>query len=135
MPYNDTSGTTIETDAILSASSTLEVRPGVKAQGLHRDDYIWQWRHDVKGRSEDDRSDENDKGGTGDGISDSDSGNEQDDGGGQRDGNSRIVKQYRMGQDVCMGLLVPGVDTCVANGATLVRVSQSFSFGCFINRL
>ena len=50
VPYNDAVGTTIETDAILSAASTLEVRPGVKAQHLHRDDFIWQWTHEKKGQ-------------------------------------------------------------------------------------
>jgi ectoine hydroxylase-related dioxygenase (phytanoyl-CoA dioxygenase family) len=36
---------TITTDPILSASSTLDIGPGMSAQSLHRDDFIWQQRH------------------------------------------------------------------------------------------
>lgn len=33
------------TDPILSSAATLDIGPGVKAQGLHRDDFIWQQTH------------------------------------------------------------------------------------------
>ncbi len=75
------------TDPILSAASTLDIGPGVKAQDLHRDDFIWQQKHETK-----------------------------------RD-------EYRIGEDVGMGVLVAGVSTRKENGATLVsnaRVSASF---------
>ena len=68
----------LATDPILSAAATLDICPGVKAQGLHRDDFIWQQTHEVEQES------------------------------------------YRMGSDVSMGLLVAGVKTNKANGATLV---------------
>ncbi|KAL9602565.1 MAG: hypothetical protein Q9219_001709 [cf. Caloplaca sp. 3 TL-2023] len=44
-PYNGDSSSRIGTDAILSASTTLEITPGVEAQTLHRDDFIWQHEH------------------------------------------------------------------------------------------
>lgn len=80
VPYNDSGATLIETDAILSSAATLDIGPGVKAQDLHRDDFIWQQTHTAKG---------------GEG--------------------------YQMGSDFSMGLLVPGVSTTKANGATLVE--------------
>ena len=80
VPYNDNGSTVIETDAILSAAATLDIGPGVKAQDLHRDDFIWQRTHTANG---------------GEG--------------------------YQMGSDLSMGLLVPGVNTTKANGATLVE--------------
>ena len=128
MPYNDGSSTTIETDAILSAASTLDVRPGVKAQGLHRDDFIWQWRHNVKEKgAQMDAFTEDKDGETGIGFGGQDGGAQHEDG--AESGESGVRRrQYRMGQDACIGLLVPGVDTCVANGATLVRLPPSFSF-------
>ena len=49
VPYNDADGTEIMTGALLSASATLEISPGEKAQSLHRDDFIWQQSH-VKAR-------------------------------------------------------------------------------------
>ena len=70
----------IETDAILSAAATLDISPGVKAQDLHRDDFIWQQTHTVK-----------------------------------------EGQGYQMGSDFSMGLLVPGINTIKANGATLVE--------------
>ena len=36
---------TLATDPILSAAATLDICPGVKAQPLHRDDFIWQQTH------------------------------------------------------------------------------------------
>ena len=36
---------TISTDAILSAATTMDIGPGVKAQVPHRDDFIWQTTH------------------------------------------------------------------------------------------
>ncbi|KAL9103488.1 MAG: hypothetical protein Q9163_001484 [Psora crenata] len=78
IPYNDQGETKIETDPILSAAATLDIGPGVKAQDLHRDDFIWQQTHN--------------------------------------DGNQ---KTYRVGHDVSLGLLVPGVDTSPENGATM----------------
>ncbi|MCJ1230377.1 hypothetical protein MMC12_007050 [Toensbergia leucococca] len=38
----------LATDPILSAASTLDIGPGVKAQGLHRDDFIWQKKHETE---------------------------------------------------------------------------------------
>ena len=35
----------LATDPILSAASTLSIGPDVKAQSLHRDDFIWQQTH------------------------------------------------------------------------------------------
>lgn len=35
----------LSTDPILSSAATLDIGPGVKAQGLHRDDFIWQQTH------------------------------------------------------------------------------------------
>ena len=32
---------------ILSSAATLDIGPGVKAQGLHCDDFIWQRTHTV----------------------------------------------------------------------------------------
>ena len=56
----------------------MEICPGVKAQGLHRDDFIWQQTH------------------------------------------AHRQEKYVPCSDVGMGLLVPGVKTSAANGATLV---------------
>ena len=81
MPYNDDGAFELGTDAILSAAATLDIGPGVKAQDLHRDDFIWQQTHVNR------------------------------------------VEEYTPGSDVCMGLLVPGVDTTAENGATLVTYS------------
>lgn len=67
-----------KTNPILSAAATLEICPGVKAQGLHRDDFIWQQTH------------------------------------------AHRQESYLPGSDVVMGLLVAGVKTSAANGATLV---------------
>lgn len=86
MPYNDIGSTVIKTDAILSVAATLDIGPGVKAQNLHRDDFIWQQTHTVKEKGE-----------------------------------------YRMDSDVSMGLMVPGVDTTKANGATLVMTSLAMT--------
>lgn len=80
IPYNDNGATVIETDAILSSAATLDIGPGVKAQDVHRDDFIWQQTHTVK-----------------------------------------EGQGYQMDSDVGMGLLVPGVNTTKANGATLVE--------------
>ncbi|CAF9943001.1 MAG: hypothetical protein ALECFALPRED_010419 [Alectoria fallacina] len=80
VPDNEYGSTVIETNAILSAAATLDIGPGVKAQDLHRDDFIWQQTHTVK-----------------------------------------EGQGYQMGSDVSMGLLVPGVNTTKANGATLVE--------------
>ena len=80
VPYNDNGSTVIETNAILSAAATLDIGPGVKAQALHRDDFIWQQTHTANGE-----------------------------------------EGYQMGSDFSMGLLVPGVNTTKANGATLVE--------------
>ena len=86
----------LATKPILSAASTLDICPGVEAQGLHRDDFIWQQTHI----------------------------------GGQ--------KSYMQGADVGMGLLVPGVKTSAANGATLVSVlflpRQVVGRGAFVHR-
>ncbi|KAK3172576.1 hypothetical protein OEA41_005900 [Lepraria neglecta] len=38
----------LATDPILSAAATLDIGPGVKAQGLHRDDFIWQKTHEIE---------------------------------------------------------------------------------------
>ncbi|KAF2420714.1 PhyH-domain-containing protein [Tothia fuscella] len=38
----------IKTSPILSASTTMDIRPGEKAQKLHRDDFIWQQTHTVQ---------------------------------------------------------------------------------------
>ena len=80
MPYNNNGSTVLETDAILSVAATLDIGPGVKAQDLHRDDFIWQQTHTAK-----------------------------------------VGEGYQMGSDFSMGLLVPGVNTTKANGATLVE--------------
>ncbi|KAL8819804.1 MAG: hypothetical protein Q9223_001841 [Gallowayella weberi] len=77
VPYNDKGSIPITTDAILSASATLDIGPGVQAQDLHRDDFIWQQTHTAQGEG------------------------------------------YKLGSDVGMGLLVPGVRTTRENGATL----------------
>ncbi|KAL9120234.1 MAG: hypothetical protein Q9187_003213 [Circinaria calcarea] len=79
VPFNDANAKELGTDPILSAAATLDIGPGVKAQDLHRDDFIWQQTHRV--------TDE---------------------------------KTYTLGSDVALGLLVPGVRTTAANGATLV---------------
>ena len=79
VPYNDANAAELRADPILSAAATLDIGPGVKAQDLHRDDFIWQQTH----RNENE-------------------------------------KAYMLGSDVAMGLLVPGVKTTAANGATLV---------------
>ena len=83
VPYNDAGDFKLGTDAILSAAATLDIGPGVKAQDLHRDDFIWQQTHVDR------------------------------------------AEEHTLGTDVCMGLLVPGVDTDVENGAT--RVTFSFT--------
>ena len=44
----------ISTEAILSAAATLDIGPGVRVQGLHRDDYIWQQTHRRDGFGEKD---------------------------------------------------------------------------------
>ena len=80
IPYNDAGNTKLSTDAILSAAATLDIGPGVKAQDLHRDEFIWQ----------------------------------------HTQLNEKIREKYEMGQDISMGLLVPGVDTYRENGATMV---------------
>ncbi|KAL8802059.1 MAG: hypothetical protein Q9182_004072 [Xanthomendoza sp. 2 TL-2023] len=77
VPYNDKGSIPISTDAILSASATLDIGPGVQAQDLHRDDFIWQQTHRAQSEG------------------------------------------YKLGSDVGMGLLVPGVRTRRENGATL----------------
>lgn len=81
-PYNssDETAEAFATSPILSAAATLDICPGVKAQSLHRDDFIWQQTHVHR----------------------------QD--------------RYLPGSDVGIGLLVPGVKTSAANGATLVSV-------------
>ncbi len=89
MPYNDSGSTVIKTDAILSVAATLDIGPGVKAQELHRDDFIWQQTHTVKEE-----------------------------------------QGYHMGSDVSMGLMVPGVDTTKANGATLVTILPTMTLLC-----
>ncbi|KAM0798055.1 hypothetical protein BDR22DRAFT_823851 [Usnea florida] len=78
-PYHwvDAAEGELATNPILSASATLDISPGVKAQGLHRDDWIWQQAH------------------------------------------LQEQKRYLPGSDFGMGLLVPGVKTTAANGATL----------------
>ncbi|KAL8726067.1 MAG: hypothetical protein Q9166_006946 [cf. Caloplaca sp. 2 TL-2023] len=43
--YNGSGATSLGTDAILSAAATLDIGPGVQAQDLHRDDFIWQQTH------------------------------------------------------------------------------------------
>ncbi|KAI4137411.1 MAG: hypothetical protein L6R39_007308 [Caloplaca ligustica] len=80
--YNDAGSAKITTDAILSAAATLDIGPGVEAQSLHRDEFIWQ----------------------------------------QTQRNEEAREVYAMGQDVSMGLLVPGIDTSLANGATVVSL-------------
>ncbi|KAL9125934.1 MAG: hypothetical protein Q9217_004929 [Psora testacea] len=45
VPFNDPGTTTLETDPNLSDAATLDIGPGVKAQDLHRDDFIWQHSH------------------------------------------------------------------------------------------
>ena len=70
----------METDPILSSAATLDIGPGVKAQDLHRDDFIWQQTHDAGHQ-----------------------------------------KPYQPGYDAALGLLVPGVNTTMKNGATAVR--------------
>lgn len=49
IPYNDKTATPISTDTILSASATLDIGPGVHAQDLHPDDFIWQQTHTAQG--------------------------------------------------------------------------------------
>lgn len=78
IPYDDPDSMKLSTDPILSSAATLDIGPGVRAQGLHRDHFIWQ----------------------------------------QTCTTSR--DKYSLGSDVSMGLLVPGVNTTAANGATLV---------------
>ena len=80
IPYNDAGNTELSTDAILSAAATLDIGPGVKAQDLHRDEFIWQ----------------------------------------HTQMNEKTRDKYEMGQDISIGLLVPGIDTYRENGATLV---------------
>ena len=79
IPYNDKTSTTHSTNAILSASATLDIGPGVEAQDLHRDDFIWHQTHAAQSNG------------------------------------------YKLGSDIGMGLLVPGVRTTKENGATLVN--------------
>ena len=74
----------LETDPILSAATTLDICPGVTAQDLHRDDFIWQQIHEVE------------------------------------------QERYHLGSDAGMGLLVAGVQTTKANGATLVSFWDLF---------
>ena len=50
IPYNDSGATIITTDPILSVAATLDIGPGVQAQSLHRDDFIWQQTHEVRGQ-------------------------------------------------------------------------------------
>lgn len=57
----------------------MDIGPGVKAQELHRDDFLWQQTH-IRDRKE----------------------------------------KYKVGSDMGLGLLVPGVETTKENGATLV---------------
>ena len=78
-PYNGSVSMSLETDPILSAANTLDILPGAEAQGLHRDDFIWQQKHE-----------------------------------------SQEQTGYRVGSDVGMGVLVPGVKTTAENGATFV---------------
>lgn len=80
IPYNDAHGAEIVTDATLSAAATLDIGTGVKAQDLHRDEFIWQ----------------------------------------RTQTNQNTRDEYEMGQDISMGVLIPGIDTCRENGATLV---------------
>lgn len=47
IPYHDPNSLKLSTDPILSSAATLDIGPGVKAQGLHRDDFIWQQTHTV----------------------------------------------------------------------------------------
>ena len=42
IPYQDPNSIKLSTNPILSSAATLDIGPGVKAQGLHRDDFIWQ---------------------------------------------------------------------------------------------
>ena len=42
IPYQDPNSIKLSTDPILSSAATLDIGAGVKAQGLHRDDFIWQ---------------------------------------------------------------------------------------------
>lgn len=79
VPYNDQAGKEWATDPILSSSATMDISPGVKAQDLHRDDFLWQQTH-TRDREE----------------------------------------KYKIGSDMGLGLLVPGVETTMENGATLV---------------
>ncbi|KAL8785047.1 MAG: hypothetical protein Q9195_008807 [Heterodermia aff. obscurata] len=79
-PHRITTRRELVTDAILSAAATLDIGTGVKAQDLHRDEFIWQ----------------------------------------RTQANKNIRDEYEMGQDVTMGVLIPGIDTCRENGATLV---------------
>ena len=80
IPYNDAENKELITNAILSAAATLDIGPGVEAQSLHRDEFLWQ----------------------------------------QTQKNDGIRAKYELGQDVTVGLLIPGVDTSYANGATMV---------------
>ncbi len=124
VPYNDTEGKAIETDAVLSAASTLEVRPGVKAQHLHRDDFIWQWTHGKKVGSQE--KEEGDKLKKEKGVPNESQNVDSEGRNGNDSGESEGQEQrYEVGQDINIGLLVPGIDTCVANGATLVREIKS----------
>lgn len=47
VPYQDPDSMKLSTDPILSSAATMDIGPGVKAQGLHRDDFIWQQTHTV----------------------------------------------------------------------------------------
>ena len=85
----------------------------MKAQGLHRDDFIWQRRHDFEGVNVNGYGQEAGRGVNDSGVEPASNGVEVAD-------KDNKGKEYSMGQDVSMGLLVPGVKTCVANGATLV---------------
>jgi ectoine hydroxylase-related dioxygenase (phytanoyl-CoA dioxygenase family) len=70
---------TYTTYPVLSISMTFDVRPGAKAQRLHRDDK----NHHV-------------------------------------DHTDRMKKGYKREDDVLMSVLIPGIETTVENGATLV---------------
>ena len=43
--YHDPNSLKLSTDPILSSAATLDIGPGAKALGLHRDDFIWQQTH------------------------------------------------------------------------------------------
>ena len=45
--YQDSNSMKLRTNPVLSSAETLDIGLGVKAQGLHRDDSIWQQTHMV----------------------------------------------------------------------------------------